>query len=72
MDSSFLPRKRDRARENFTRATYRMMSRACKISHTYNADVYILVRKGDKHYEFNSANTAFPIPPNELVSSGSR
>ena len=68
MDNAALT-KRDRANENFTKATARLMKRCDQISRRYEADVYILVRRKHRHYEYNSADdSSFPPQPRDLVS----
>ncbi|KAG9249579.1 uncharacterized protein F5Z01DRAFT_474191 [Emericellopsis atlantica] len=63
------PKKRDRTRENFSRAMFRMMKRCDAISKRYpNADIYLLIRQNQRHYQYNSTtpNSNFPTPPAEL------
>ena len=61
--------KRDRSNDNFNRATKRLMKRCHQMSRRYDGDVYILVRRKFRHYEYNSANDpAFPPPSGDLVS----
>ena len=65
-------KKRDRTRENFSRAMFRIMKRCDAISKRYpNADIYLLIRQNQRHYQYNSTipNSNFPTPPAELVSS---
>ncbi|KAH8652842.1 hypothetical protein BGZ61DRAFT_321730, partial [Ilyonectria robusta] len=47
---------RDRTNENFSRATQRLMRRCNQLSDRYNADVYIVVRRNHRHYDYNSTN----------------
>ena len=61
--------KRDRTSDNFARATQRLMRRCDQISRRYDADVYILVRRKNRHYDYNSTDDpTFPTPLVEIVS----
>ena len=72
MDMLTTPKKRDRTGENFTRAVFRGMQRFDKISRHYEADVYIIVRRKHRHYDFNSSNDpSFPPSAAELVRAAS-
>jgi len=67
------PGKRDRTADNFARATRRLMRRCDQINRRYGADVYLLVRRKYRYYEYNSANDPrFPRQPAELVRLGIR
>ncbi|KAH7115721.1 hypothetical protein EDB81DRAFT_919670, partial [Dactylonectria macrodidyma] len=60
--------KRDRTNENFSRATQRLMRRCNQLSDRYNADVYIVVRRNHRHYDYNSTNDPlFPTPLIDIV-----
>ncbi|KAH7137613.1 hypothetical protein EDB81DRAFT_656308 [Dactylonectria macrodidyma] len=60
--------KRDRTNENFSRATQRLMRRCDQLSDRYNADVYIVVRRNHRHYDYNSTNDPlFPTPLIDIV-----
>lgn len=62
------PRKRNRVNDNFIRAVWRIMRRCDGIRERYGADVYILLRRNGRHYEYNSSvDTAFPTPFKEIV-----
>ena len=62
--------KRDRTSDYFARATRRLMRRCDQICHRYGADLYILVRRDYRHFEYNSTkDPAFPTTPPELVSA---
>ena len=61
--------KRDRTRDNFNRAVYRLMARCNKLSKNCNADFYILVRRDGMHYDYiSTVDPAFPPPFESLVS----
>lgn len=70
MDQVALPKRRDRTRDNLVRAVLRTLRRCDQLSRRYGADVYVLVRWQNKHYEYCSTDeAAFPIRPIDLVSS---
>ncbi|KAK2037615.1 hypothetical protein LZ31DRAFT_560280 [Colletotrichum somersetense] len=48
------PRTRDRTNENFEKARESIMWRCDEISRRYQADVYIVLRRKHKHYEYSS------------------
>ncbi|KAH7110807.1 hypothetical protein B0J13DRAFT_577548 [Dactylonectria estremocensis] len=49
------------------RATQHLMRRCDQLSDRYNADVYIVVRRNHRHYDYNSTNDAlFPTPLVEI------
>ncbi|KAK1659870.1 hypothetical protein BDP55DRAFT_678132, partial [Colletotrichum godetiae] len=61
-------RKRDRTNENFEKARENMMWRCDEISRRYQSDVYIVLRRRHKHYEYSSTNDpAWPISRADMV-----
>lgn len=61
--------KRDRTNDNFVRATFRFMKRCDQLSRRYDADVYLLVRRKQKYYDYKSTdNLLFPVSSPDLVS----
>jgi hypothetical protein len=70
MEHKPLPAKRDRSNENLTRTIERLIRRCDKISLRGNFDVYLLVRRNNRYYEYNSASdSSFPASIDEIVSS---
>ncbi|KAH7201305.1 hypothetical protein DER44DRAFT_440970 [Fusarium oxysporum] len=62
--------KRDRTKENFSRAVWRLMKRCNQMHTRYGTDVYVLFKRKYQHYEYNSSqSTSFPTPLAELVRS---
>ncbi|KAH7146952.1 hypothetical protein B0J13DRAFT_318784 [Dactylonectria estremocensis] len=60
-------KKRDRTKENFTRAVQRLMRRCDQLSGRYGADFYIMVRQYRQHYDYNSSkDPSFPTPLIEI------
>ena len=67
---SNVPKKRDRTNENFQRAAENIMRRCDEINRRYQADVYILVRRRNRHYEYKSADDpSWPTPAAEVVGT---
>jgi hypothetical protein len=61
--------KRDRTNDNFARATFRFMKRCDQLSRRYDADVYLLVRRKQRHYDYKSTDDpSFPVSSPDLVS----
>ena len=61
--------KRDRTNDNFARATFRFMRRCDQLSRRYDADVYLLVRRKQRHYDYKSTDDpSFPVLSPDLVS----
>ncbi|CZR43862.1 uncharacterized protein FPRO_13669 [Fusarium proliferatum ET1] len=59
--------KRDRTKENFSRAVWRLMKRCDQMHSRYGTDVYVLFKRKYQHYEYNSSqSTSFPTPLAEL------
>lgn len=62
------PAKRDRTNENFLRATKNILRRGDEMSRRYGADIYIVVRRKGRYYDYCSTqDTSFPTPPTEIV-----
>ncbi|KAK0628677.1 hypothetical protein B0T17DRAFT_523418 [Bombardia bombarda] len=60
--------KRDRTNENFLRATKNIMHRGDEMSRRYGADIYIVLRRKGRYYDYCSTqDTSFPTPPMEIV-----
>jgi hypothetical protein len=59
---SISPRKRDRTNENVAKAIKGLMRRGDKISSRFNADVYIVVRRNNRHWDYNSSSSSL-FPP---------
>ncbi|KAK1517370.1 hypothetical protein CABS01_16683 [Colletotrichum abscissum] len=56
------PSKRDRTNENFEKARENLMWRCDEISRRYQSDVYIVLKRRCKHYEYSSTDDpAWPI-----------
>lgn len=65
--------KRDRANDYFRRAMGRLIQRCDQVSRRYNADVYILIRRRCRHYEYKSTeDPSFPPTSRYLVSLAAR
>lgn len=63
------PKKRDRTNDNFARAMRGLMKRSDRISRQFGADMYVLLRRKYRHYEYNSSqDPSFPTPAPVLVS----
>lgn len=61
-------RKRDRTTYNFARAARRLMKRCHQMSHRYDAEVYLLLRRKYRYHEYNSAtDSGFPCSPSQVV-----
>jgi hypothetical protein len=61
--------KRDRTNDNFVRTTSRFMKRCDQMSRRYNADVYLLVRRKQRHFDYKSTDDpSFPPSSGDLVS----
>ncbi|KAK1657060.1 hypothetical protein BDP55DRAFT_686865 [Colletotrichum godetiae] len=55
-------KKRDRTNENFEKVRENIMRRCNEISHRYQTDVYITLRRKHKHYEYSSTDDpSWPI-----------
>ncbi|KAK1973238.1 hypothetical protein LZ30DRAFT_43967 [Colletotrichum cereale] len=55
-------KKRGRTNENFEKVGENIMRRCNEISHRYQTDVYITLRRKHKHYEYSSTNDpSWPI-----------
>lgn len=66
---SLQKRTRDRSRELSSRAIQRLMRRCDEMARRYHADVYIQIRQGCRHYEYDSAaDSSFPLQREKLVS----
>ncbi|KAK2055563.1 hypothetical protein LY76DRAFT_185292 [Colletotrichum caudatum] len=64
-----LPRTRDRTNENFEKARENIMWRCDEISRRYQADVYIVLRRKHKHYEYSSIDApSWPLSKANMVS----
>ena len=62
-------KKRDRTNENFRKAVEGIMRRGDKISQGYGADVYILLRRRNRHFEYTSVDKpSWPTSKPEIVS----
>ena len=61
--------KRDRANENFRRASENIMWRCDEIRQRYGADAYILLRRGHRYYEYNSADRMLSLLPSMGLAS---
>ncbi|KAH6883601.1 hypothetical protein B0T10DRAFT_463520 [Thelonectria olida] len=60
-------KKRDRGNENFARATQRLMKRCNQMSRRYETDVYVVLRRKNRHYDYNSTtDPSFPTPIAEI------
>lgn len=69
MDPVSPSKRRDRTRDNRARAVFRMLRRCDQLNRRYSADVYVLVRWKNRHYEYCSADdAAFPISPRDPVN----
>lgn len=61
--------KRDRANDYFRTAMSRLIKRCHQASRRYDADVYILIRRRCRHYEYKSTeDPSFPPTNQYLVS----
>ncbi|KAK7211909.1 hypothetical protein V2G26_019087 [Clonostachys chloroleuca] len=70
MEHKPLPAKRDRSNENLTRTIERLIRRCDKISLRGNFDIYLLVRRNNRYYEYNSASdSSFPASIDEIGRS---
>ncbi|KAK7219196.1 hypothetical protein V2G26_007199 [Clonostachys chloroleuca] len=70
MEHKPLPAKRDRSNENLTRTIERLIRRCDKISLRGNFEVYLLVRRNNRYYEYNSASdSSFPASIDEIGRS---
>ena len=62
------PANRDRTNENFLRATKNIMRRGDEMSRRYGADIYIVLRRKGRYYDYCSTqDTSFPTLPREIV-----
>lgn len=53
----------------FARAMRRLMRRCDQMSRRYGADIYVLMRRNSRHYDYNSTkDPTFPTPVREIVS----
>ena len=67
-ETNMLPEKRDRTNDYFRKAMTRLMRRCHRVSRAYDADIYILIRRRYRHYEYKSTDDP-SFPPREgLVS----
>jgi hypothetical protein len=73
MEHRISPGKRDRSNENLTRTIELLIRRCNNISMRYNLDIYLLVRRRNRYYEYNSnRDPSFPAPNEEIVSNLTR
>jgi hypothetical protein len=62
------PPKRDRTSENFLRAAKSIMRRGDEMRRRYGADVYIVLRRNSRYYDYCSTkDSSFPLPYVEIV-----
>ncbi|KAH8193521.1 hypothetical protein TruAng_012313 [Truncatella angustata] len=60
--------KRDRSNENFAKATRSLLGRCDDVRSRYSADVYILIRRRSKHYEYTSSEaSSWPTSRDEIA-----
>lgn len=60
-------KKRDRSRENFKKRWRTFVRSGFKVHQEYKADVYIVLRRNGKLYEFKSADGAWPLALDDIV-----
>lgn len=66
-------KKRDRTRDNLSRVVRGLFRRCNHICAQYNADLYILVRWRDRHFEYRSTTErSFPMTAANIVRSWKR
>ncbi|KAI9799072.1 MAG: hypothetical protein M1833_004266 [Piccolia ochrophora] len=56
-------------REKFRKRRKTLYAKACQISQLCDADVYVLVRKNDRFYEFSSKDDLSWPPPKEKIEN---
>lgn len=65
-----LHKKRDRSSENFKKTCESLMARGNDIKFDYDADVYILVRRRHRYYEYCSLDVpTWPVQKAELTTT---
>ena len=60
-------KNRDRSGENFKKRWRTFQKHRNELHKTYQAEVYILLRRKGQIYEFKSTNTVWPLSPAEVV-----
>lgn len=61
--------KRDRSGENFVRRWRTLRKQGLELHEKYHAEVYFLLRRNGRCYEFKSVNDKWPPAADELVST---
>ena len=61
------PTTRDRSGENFKKRWRTFVRSGFKVHQDYNADVYILLRRQGRVFEFKSTGNAWPLPHEDIV-----
>ena len=61
------PKKRDRSNENFKKRWNTLVKSGCGVHEDYRADVYILLRRNGRIFEFKSTDKAWPLSAEEIV-----
>ncbi len=64
-------KKRDRSNENFLKRWRTLMKSGYDVHTCYGTDVYILLRRRGRNFEFKSTDTSWPTSPEDIVTSHS-